>query len=217
MWHNLVQFMTAPPTANLTLTSVRSIVCNHPPNGILISLQHLGYLCFCFYFMPQQLNAIVDMSWMHRWHFLWNAIPCAWAVLLICAVGLGGFIFTLSAEAHLLHSVSPWLSPKLYWPLLQLLLPASSAPDWVSLRCYTDMSDLQVLDEECWWGWFCYISVKWWSTDFVEWFVASSVLGIWHINVVLAVQGIYINPGIPLMGRLLLHSMSRLLLQLSMF
>ena len=43
-----------------------------------------------------------------------TAIPCAWAVLLICAVGLGGLIFTLSAEAHLLHSVSPQSSPKLY-------------------------------------------------------------------------------------------------------
>src|SRR5260221_9300385 len=26
----------------------------------------------------------------------------------------------------------------------------SSAPDWVSLGCYTDMSDPQELDEECW-------------------------------------------------------------------
>src|SRR5260370_21531422 len=52
-----------------------------------------------------------------------TAIPCAWAVLLICAVGLVGLIFTLSAEAHLLHSVSPQSSPKLYQPLLQLLLP----------------------------------------------------------------------------------------------
>ena len=97
----------------------------------------------------------------------------------------------------------------------------SSAPDWVSLGCYTDMSDPWVLDEECWWGWFYYISVKWWSTNFVEWFIASGVLGIWHINVVLAVQGIYINPSVPpmgiLMGRLSLCSMSRLLLQLSMF